>query len=89
MDTVLIIIGVLGLGAMVIAAYVFTVAARNYVSEGNGRDLKYASVNIPSLVERSKSDRRQLAAILDFPITVNGVLIENNRRQLKDRRLPA
>ena len=33
MDVVLIVLGILGFGAIVIAAYVFTVAARNYVSE--------------------------------------------------------
>ena len=89
MDTVLIIIGVLGLGAMVIAAYVFTVAARNYVSDSSERGLPPTADAISALIERSEFDRRQQEAVQSFPITVNGVEIENDRRQLPDRRLVA
>ena len=91
MDTFLIILGVLGLGAILIAAYVFTVAARNYVSDNRHHDSpsEASSSNSPTLTERSESDRRQIVTIASFPITVNGVLIAVERRLLPDRRRPA
>lgn len=89
MDTILVILGVLGFGAVVIAAYVFTVAARSYVSE-NGSAEKTTSTPSASktLIERSQHDRRQIVQ-LEFPITVNGLLIPQDRRALPDRRRAA
>jgi len=89
MDTVLLVLGVLGFGAVVIAAYVFTVAARNYVSENDsaGKTDAVASAN-RAFTERSQSDRRQLLQF-DFPMTVNGILISAERRVMADRRLAA
>lgn len=90
MDTVLLILGVLGLGAMVIAAYVFTVSARNYVSEDNFQDSTASKAYTPSTepVARSGLDRRKQKTN-SFPITVNGVLIEDDRRVFPDRRFVA
>jgi hypothetical protein len=91
MDTVLIILGVLGLGAIVIAAYVFTIAARKYVSNGNNRDRRGGAAlakNSPH-INRIDTDRRQQSTVQSFPITVNGVLIEEDRRHRPDRRLAA
>ena len=90
MDTVLLIFGVLGLGAMVIAAYVFTVSARNYVSEDRSRGSRNAEADSPSSnhIMRSEFDRRQQKP-QSFPITVNGVLIEDDRRTFPDRRFIA
>jgi hypothetical protein len=91
MDTVLIILGVLGLGAMVIAAYVFTAAARKYVSNNNHQDRRGGAVpsENPPQISRSGTDRRQQALVQPFPITVNGVLVEEDRRHTPDRRLAA
>jgi len=89
MDTVFIIIGTLGLVAMIIAAYVFTVAARNYVSDGSRRGHPTTADTISAPVERREFDRRQQQAVQSFPITVNTVSIESDRRQLPDRRLVA
>ena len=89
MDVVLIILGILGFGAIVIAAYVFTVAARNYVSEDSD---DAPSALEPSLrqdfVVRAGSDRRR-GVQPTFPLTVNSVVISRDRRELPDRRAGA
>ena len=91
MDTVLLIFGVLGLGAMVIAAYVFTVSARNYVSEDDlGEPPTTSTAYKPSAkrVPRSDFDRRK-QNMNSFPMTVNGVLIADDRRVFPERRFAA
>ena len=91
MDTVLIILGILGLGAVVIAAYVFTVSARSYVSESAHHENKrgLSPSNMPMRVERSDNDRRRVQNTPTFPMTVNGVLIEKDRRRVPERRFIA
>jgi len=89
MEVVLIILGILGFGAIVIAAFVFTVAARNYVSNDN---------NVPhgdstaaqrdGFVVRDPRDRRR-GVPAEFPLTVNSVVITHDRRALPDRRAAA
>ena len=88
MDVVLIILGVLGLGAIVISAYVFTVAARNYVSEDELQDKLRPDMPSRPLVPRSRTDRRS-GEMVQFPLTVNGVVISEDRRRLPDRRQAA
>ena len=89
MDTVLLVLGILGFGAVVIAAYVFTVAARNYVSEDDSAErTTTAPPANKTLIERSSLDRRQVIQI-EFPITVSGILIPLDRRIMSDRRLAA
>ncbi len=89
MDTVLLILGILGFGAIVVAAYVFTVAARNYISENNTAEKngEAKSANRVS-IERSRRSRRQEVQVV-FPITVNGTVIPQDRRKIPDRRLVA
>ncbi len=90
MDTVLIVLGVLGLGAIVISAYVFTVAARNYVSaedDVNRRPTKLNSSGKP-WVMRASRDRRSGRPVT-FPLTVNGIVIPEDRRVMPDRRQAA
>jgi len=90
MDVVLIILGVLGFGAIVIAAYVFTVAARNYVSaEDNRQRQARTSLTGKRLVVRNPDDRRRTDKPVTFPITVNGVLVTEDRRHNPDRRMAA
>ena len=89
MDTVLLVIGVLGLGAIVIAAYVFVVAARNYASENGQPQQKDPTLpTTRTFIDRNKRDRRELLRS-DFPMTVNGMLIPVERRVMPDRRLAA
>jgi hypothetical protein len=85
MNTVLVILAVLGLGAMVIAAYVFTVSARNNITE---EGYSYPKNATEPRIQRSEFDRRQQPSGT-FPITVNGMTIENDRRIFPDRRLVA
>ncbi len=86
MDVLLLILGILGVGAMLISAYVFMVAARNYVSEDDeqqrDRDGNFRRVT------RSGSDRRSGASV-SFPLMVNGILVEHDRRVSPDRRRAA
>lgn len=84
MDALLITLGILGFGAILISAYVFTVAARTYVSEDEKR---YGRSAYP-LVPRRPGDRRSGQPV-SFPLTVNGLLITHDRRVLADRRQPA
>ena len=89
MDVVLIVLGVLGFGAIVIAAYVFTVAARNYVSaEDKNHRQNGASLSDKRLIARRADDRRSNKPV-QFPLTVNGALIAEDRRHLPDRRIAA
>jgi hypothetical protein len=88
MDVVLIILGVLGLGAVVISTYVFTVAARNYVSEDDQRPrARFYDARQPprEQVTRRPADRRSGRPVT-FPLTVNSILITNDRRFIPDRR---
>ena len=90
MDTVLIVLGVLGLGAIVISAYVFMVAARNYVSaeeDAHRRPIKLNSSGRP-WVMRASRDRRSGRPVT-FPLTVNGIVIPEDRRTQPDRRKAA
>ena len=86
MDVILIILGVMGVGAVAISTYVFTVAARNYVSEDHKRYGKRAGDPVQRrLVARNQKDRRSGRPVT-FPLAVNGILIANDRRTLPDRR---
>ena len=90
MDVILIILGVLGFGAIVIAAYVFTVAARNYVSteDNHRRQARNDAHKTRPAVPRSPNDRRSGRKV-QFPLSVNGVVIPQERRHLPDRRKAA
>ena len=89
MDVVLIILGILGFGAILISAYIFTVAARNYVSDD---DKNYARRGLGTMadgkIKRSPSDRRSGQPVT-FPLTVNGALIAQDRRLIPERRRAA
>lgn len=87
MDVVLIILGVLGMGAIIIAAYVFTVAARNYVSN-DIHDPQHGGLSSQprnSYVMRDPRDRRRNPDA-QFPLTVNSMVIRHDRRERDDRR---
>jgi hypothetical protein len=87
MDVLLVILGVLGFGAVVISTYVFTVAARTYVSDDHRRYRNTSpQMSPPRMVVRNPVDRRSGRPVT-FPLTVNGILIANDRRVLPDRRV--
>ena len=88
MDVILIILGVLGFGAILISAYVFTVAARNYVSENDAYEKSHAEASRRLYIKRNPVDRRSHRPV-QFPLTVNGMVIPQDRRQLPDRRQAA
>jgi hypothetical protein len=94
MDTVLTVIGILGLGALIIAAWVFVSAAKRYVT---GEDLREEMEALQSdlspykhWVDRSKKDRRKdpnaAHGPMSFPAVIDGILIKEDRRQHPDRR---
>ena len=87
MDTVLIVLGVIGVGAIVIAVYVFTVAARHYVSDDengapNHNEPQFGKV----LTNRNPGDRRS-GQPLTFPLMVKGARTPHDRYHLPDRPL--
>jgi len=87
MDTILLIIGVLGFGALIIAAYVFMVASRSRVTETRlTKPLSPLTSAATVFIPRSPHDRRQLLQ-LGFPITLDGLLIPEERRILGERRV--
>ena len=89
MDVVLIILGVLGMGAIVIAAYVFTVAARNYVSNDAGAPSAMPAISPRGrFVLRDSRDRRRNGPV-SFPLTINNAQVIHDRRQSPDRRAAA
>ena len=88
MDVVLIILGILGFGAIMISAFIFTVAARNYVSDDQRKDRRNSPLAKHQMVVRRPSDRR-VGQPVTFPLTVNGMLIPHDRRHTPERRRAA
>jgi hypothetical protein len=89
MGVLLIILGILACGAIVIAAYVVTVAAGNYGSEDSD-DLPDATAPFrrDGFVMRKGRDRRRGVAV-QFPINMNGAVVPRDRRQSPERRSAA
>ena len=84
MDAVLITLGILGFGAILISAYVFTVAARNYVS-ADSQHRRTPVRSTREYVSRSAEDRRK-GGVVEFPLVIDGEVIPEDRRVLPDRR---
>ncbi|MFT4768948.1 MAG: hypothetical protein ACI8RN_002088 [Glaciecola sp.] len=90
MDVLLNIIGILGLGALLIAAWVFASAAKRYVT---GQDLQEEMEAMESDLspyrhwkDRSENDRRKQNLSSFFPVTIDGLEIKEDRRAHHDRR---
>lgn len=79
MDTVLVILGILGFGAIIVSAYVFTVAARDYVNDDEQQAVPNSYRNNPH-TERSNADRRRSNNVVQFPLALGGVIITADRR---------
>jgi len=90
MEVVLITLGIIGFGAIVIAAYVFTVAARTYVSSEDQHflDLR-ADASRDDFVKRDPVDRRRSSSPSQFPMIINSVVIPRDRRKTPERRAVA
>jgi len=88
MDVILIVLGIMGFGAIIISAYVFLVAARNYASDEQAPFLRRSKQLPRNFIERSPTDRRKGNPVT-FPLAVNGILIAQDRRVLPDRRASA
>jgi hypothetical protein len=89
MNTVLIILAILGVGAILISAYVFAIAARRYVSEAEDEaaHMEPAPPQTERLrVVRSGADRRQSSEPASFPLIVDGIVVQQERRHIPDRR---
>jgi hypothetical protein len=82
MDAVLTLVSILGLGALIISVYIFAVAARRFVSDDDYEQYAARADWVP----RSGHDRRQNSRRVLFPITIDGKLITEDRRQGGDRR---
>lgn len=84
MNALLVVIAVLGLSALIISAYIFSVAARSFVSEeAINTDQELGARD---LFPRRSSDRRKAPSPVSFPIALNGVVIPVDRRKKPDRR---
>lgn len=88
METLLTILVVLGLGAIAVSIYVFSVAARDFVSEES-----HDPANHPpggrERVQRSGLERRS-GVVVQFPLVLDrGVLIAEDRRVQPERRQTA
>jgi len=92
MDVLLTIIGILGLGALLIAAWVFASAAKRYISgESLQREIQAMESDLTPYrrwTEREE-DRRRNDQAVEFPLTLNGVVVEEDRRGKPDRRRAA
>lgn len=86
MDTLLAAIGFLGLGALLIAAFVFASAARRYMAGPTQQD---EVVDLPShrraRIERL-GDRRCNTEPVVFPLIIDGEVIREDRRRGERRR---
>ena len=94
MDALLTVIGVLGLGALIISACVFAAAARRYVTGETHRAQADAlesdlSPYRRTWVERAPRERRTQRDPILFPIDLNGMRIDRDRRMNPDRRRAA
>ncbi len=79
METLLILLGVLGFAAILISIHIFSADSDAY---GEGASEEHASA---AFTDRAKSDRRSgLEAV--FPLLVNGIIMNEDRRSQPDRR---
>jgi len=94
MDTLLAAIAVLVLGALIISACVFAASARRYVTGETHRAQAEAlesdlSPYRRTWVERAPRERRAQNDPVAFPIDLDGMRIDRDRRMNPDRRRAA
>ncbi len=90
MDSVLIILAVMGFASVALAFYILADAKRTYVGDEEkpnwGVGLDGASAH--RYRERSTRDRRS-GKTVSFPLVLDGVIVAEDRRRLPDRRRQA
>ena len=90
MEALLTLVGILGLGALLIALYVFASAARRYVSGETHRQERAAMSSDLSPYrqwqQRAGTERRRDGAPPVFPTTISGIHVDEDRRIAPDRR---
>lgn len=89
MDIILIILGAIGLSAILLAVYIVAVVAPPRAPNTAVSEYVGGVVGKPRLYrERSAADRRS-ARVVSFPLMVDGDWIVEDRRILADRRMDA
>lgn len=84
MDELSVFLGVLAFCAALLAAYVFTVAARKFVSDEDNRTDPDRSSSDGHY--QRQGDRRSGDRIVKFPLLVNGIVIPRDRRGAEPQR---
>lgn len=89
MNVVLITLAVLGFASVLLALYVFAMATF-FASKEGGQQLTTGKVSTSSgrYQVRSSQDRRQDREVI-FPLLLDGVIIEKDRRRIPERRQAA
>lgn len=86
MDTLLILLGVLGFGAIIIAIHVFSVDSVDSEAHRYRHGDPSAEVEPKrGHVERSGGDRRS-GLLVAFPLLINGTMVKTDRRLGSNRR---
>ena len=83
MNTLLLLLIIFGLGAIIISIHVFAEGARTYDIEPERGSGDEAADTV--FQERNPLNRRMNASTA-FPLSIEGVLISEDRRALADRR---
>lgn len=86
MNNLLLMFAVLSLGAVAVATYVFTVAARNYVSDSADEGELSVDDSSLELGGRSGRDRRQTNNVIAFPILLSSGDVVTEDRRVGERR---
>ncbi|TGD71864.1 hypothetical protein E4634_17280 [Mangrovimicrobium sediminis] len=84
----LIILAVMGFASVVLALYILADANRTYIGDGDKGDRASLGLNGGAghrYRERSSRDRRSGRPV-SFPLSLDGMLIPEDRRKLPDRR---
>lgn len=83
MNTLLLLLIIFGLGAIIISIHVFAEGARNYdIEPGTGSSKGNNSVEFQ---ERNPVTRR-IDTSAGFPLSIDGIVIHEDRRNVPDRR---
>lgn len=83
MDMIIVVLAILGFSSIIIAAYVLAAATRLR----NTNDSAELTANGAAPKDRRRNQERRRAEPAQFPITINGNVITEDRRRFPDRRV--
>ena len=86
MDFVLLILAILGFSCLVVAAYVISSAGRRAHRAPRSQS---GSLNGPGVHKERRETNRRSGEPVQFPLTLDGIVIPEDRRKTPDRRLKA